>query len=180
VHTASTTGGTVIRVYADSSYTFASTTACPLAAAVDGVALTKVTVHGSSAGNYFTGVIGAHAADAAPVLKITDACVSKSFQYDAAFGTQTHDFQLAGSTISISPASGAIDGGNTLTITGAGFGNTTTVDVGGTACGSVTVVSSKKITCTVPSVQAAGPVTISTTNPTSVISAGTTYTYLDQ
>jgi hypothetical protein len=53
--------------------------------------------------------------------------------------------------LTISPSSGALGGGTTLSITGTGFFPGATVDVGGAACSSVSVVSPTSITCLTPS-----------------------------
>ena len=187
VATASTSGGTVVRVYAGSTV-FATSTALPLSASLDGVAMTKVTMH--TGGDYFTAVLGAHAADPKPVLKITSGGVSKSFTWHAAGGAAgNHDFTYDGNTISVSPAFGAISGGNTLTVSGAGFvsptavSGATTVAVDGNDCPvNATGFTTTKLTCTVPAGAAAGPVevVVTTGSTTSVISSGSTYTYLDQ
>ena len=51
---------------------------------------------------------------------------------------------------SIAPAKGSSFGGTTVTITGAGFGGTATVTIGGLAAGNVAVVNSTTITATTP------------------------------
>lgn len=51
---------------------------------------------------------------------------------------------------SVSPSDGPSAGGTTITITGTGFRSGATVDTGGAACTSVTVVSATSITCTTP------------------------------
>ena len=191
---ASTKGGTVVRVISGGTG-FSTSTAFPLAASLDGVAMSGLKLVGANAaaGNYFTAILGAHAADPAPVLKITNNGVSKSFVYGAGGGgatAGTFDFQIAGSTITVAPAFGPSNGGNKLTITGAGFsltGGNDVVTVGGVACPLTTPVpTATTINCTVP-VDAtspySGPVTVSvavTGGLTSVISAGSTYTYVAQ
>ncbi|MGH9557039.1 MAG: beta strand repeat-containing protein, partial [Terriglobales bacterium] len=67
---------------------------------------------------------------------------------------------------SISPNSGSINGGASVTITGAGFLSGATVSFGGTPAPSVTFVGSTQLTATTPA-HAAGPVTVLVTNPTS-------------
>lgn len=64
---------------------------------------------------------------------------------------------------SVSPTSGAMAGGQTLTITGSGFSAGASVDVGGSACTSVTVNSATQITCTTPAL-AAGSHAVAVTN----------------
>ena len=51
---------------------------------------------------------------------------------------------------SVSPSDGPSAGGTSITITGTGFRAGATVDMGGTPCTSVTVVSATSVTCTTP------------------------------
>ena len=182
VTTANTKGGTVIRVKAGST-PFVNTTAYPLSATLSGVALTKVTM--ATGGSYFTGVVGAHAADAAPVLKVTSNGVTKSFLYGAGGSSATagtHDFQYVGTGITVSPASGPINGGTVLTVTGSGFTSSTTVKVGTVTCPVSGTTTATIVKCTVPAATAAGAKDVQTTtgSVTSVVGAGSTFTYLDQ
>jgi len=191
---ASTKGGTVVKVISGSTG-FSTSASLPLGASLGGTALTGVTLVGTNgtAGNYFTGILPAHAAAAAPVLKITNNGVSKSFSYGAGGGSAvagTHDYTYGGSTISLSPTFGAAGGGNKLTITGTGFsttGSNDVVTVGGVACPLTTPApTATTITCTVPTTTLsawAGPVVVQvavTGGLTSVISTSSTYTYLAQ
>jgi hypothetical protein len=64
---------------------------------------------------------------------------------------------------SISPNSGPVSGGTSVTITGTGFATSATVSLGGTAATGVTVVSATSITATTAS-SAAGPVSVVVTN----------------
>ena len=191
---ASTKGGTVIKVISGSTG-FSTSTATPLAASLGGIPLTSVTLVGTNgtAGNYFTGIVGARAAISNPVLKITNNGVSKSFAWGAGGASAvagTHDFSYAGSTISVSPTNGPSSGGNKLTITGTGFsttGSNNVVTVGGVACPLTTPApTATVITCTVPTTTLAafaGPVVVQvavTGGLTSVISPSSTYTYVAQ
>jgi hypothetical protein len=183
---ASTKGGTVIRVTSGTS-PFVTSAAFPFSATLDGVAIASPKIVGSAAGNYFTGTVGPHAADSAPVLKITQNGVSKSFAW-AAVGasTNTHEFSYGGSTIVTTPASGASNGGNVITVSGTGFSTTAgndVVTVGGVSCPISGTPTATSLKCTVPAAATpfAGPVTVQvavTGGLTSVISAGSTYTYL--
>lgn len=67
---------------------------------------------------------------------------------------------------SVSPTSGPAAGGTSITISGTGFASGAAATVGGASCGSLSVVSSISITCTVP----AG--TAGTTVSVAVVSAG--------
>src|SRR5690606_32483979 len=70
-----------------------------------------------------------------------------------------YTYQAAPTLTSISPTAGALGGSTTLTLTGTGFLTGAAVTVGGSACGSVTVVNSTTITCSTP-VHAAGTVDV--------------------
>jgi hypothetical protein len=180
--TANTKGGTVIRVKAGTT-PFVNSTAYPLSATLDGVALTKVTM--PTNGTYFTGVVGAHAADAAPMLKVTSNGVTKSFLYGAGGSSATagtHDFQYAGTGITVSPASGPINGGTVLTVTGSGFTTGTTVTVGGTSCPVTGTTTATIVKCTTAVATAPGAKDVKTTtgSVTSVVGTGSTFTFLDQ
>jgi hypothetical protein len=188
-----TKGGTVIRVTSGATG-FSTSTATPLAASLDGVAMTGVTLGGGNgvAGNYFTATLGAHAADAAPVLKITNNGVSKSFLYGTGNVAGTFDFQIGGSVITVAPASGPSKGGNHLVITGSGFSTTAANDAvsligagGPVTCPVLGTPTATSITCTVPAdaTPFVGPAVVQvavTGGLTSVVSAGSTYTYVAQ
>jgi hypothetical protein len=75
----------------------------------------------------------------------------------------SYTYQAAPTVTSISPSSGALTGGTAITITGTGFLTGATVDLGGSACTGITVVSSTSITCTTAA-HAAGAVTATVTN----------------
>jgi hypothetical protein len=182
VTSAPTKGGTTVRVYSGST-PFVNSTTYPLAASLGGVALSGIVMH--TGGDYFTGVVGAHAADTAPVLKVTSNGVSKSFAYGAGGASATagtHDFQYKGTGITVVPASGAINGGTVISITGSGFTASTTATVGGTTCPVSGTPTATLFKCTVPAATAAGAVNVATTTGTvtSTISAGSTFTYLDR
>jgi hypothetical protein len=189
VASAPTKGGTVIRVTAGATG-FSTTTAFPLSASLGGVALTAVHLVGvnAAAGNYFTGVTGAHpAADAAPVLKITNNGVSKSFAFNATPAAGVHDFAYAGSSISVSPAFGPDNAvGSVLTITGTGFSTTAgndTVTIGGVSCPVSGTPTATSIKCNPAAVIVPGPKTVQvavTGGLTSVVGANSTYTYVAQ
>jgi hypothetical protein len=79
---------------------------------------------------------------------------------------------------SVSPNSGSVSGGTTLTIVGTNFAPGATVSFAGTVATDVTVVSSTSITATTPP-QAAGAVSVRVTNPdsqSSTLANGYTYT----
>lgn len=87
---------------------------------------------------------------------------------DAQVGTLTNGFtyRVAPAVTSVSPTTGFLYGGYTLTISGTGFvSGSVSATVGGQACTGVTVVSSTQVTCTVPSTTSAGAVGVAFTNP---------------
>jgi sugar lactone lactonase YvrE len=82
----------------------------------------------------------------------------------------------------VSPSSGSVVGGNTVTIIGAHFAAGATVNVGSRGAASVNVVSASKLTATVPPAPA-GRVDVTVTTPlggTSAASSTDAYTYLPQ
>jgi hypothetical protein len=85
------------------------------------------------------------------------------------------------SVTGISPSSGPLSGGSTVTITGSGFTGATSVSFGGTvnATGAMTVNSDTSITVTAPS-HLAGTVdvTVTTASGTSTTSSADTFTYV--
>lgn len=78
---------------------------------------------------------------------------------------------------SISPSSGPSSGGTSVTIKGTGFVGGTTVTIGGSTLGSLTIQSSTTITGTTPAGNA-GPadVVVANVNGSSTLSGGFTYT----
>jgi hypothetical protein len=186
----STAGGSMIRVYSG-QVPFATSTTLPFSASLDGVPLTGVTIGGgTAAGNYFTGIVGAHAADAAPTLKITNNGVTKSFAHHAVgASTGTQELSYGGSTVSVSPSSGPAKGGTVITVTGTGFSTTASSDVvtvDGVSCPVTGTPTATSVKCTVPASTLSpveGPVVVQiavTGGLTSVVSAGSTFTYLAQ
>ncbi len=75
-----------------------------------------------------------------------------------------YTFVAAPAPTSVSPATGSIDGGESVTITGTGFQDGATVTFGGAAATSVVVVGPTSITCTTPA-GAEGLVDVVVTNP---------------
>jgi len=77
---------------------------------------------------------------------------------------------------SISPTSGPLAGGQSVTITGTNFTGATAVTIGGAAVLSFTVVSATSITATTPA-GTAGTASVLVTTPSGTNSANTLYTY---
>jgi signal transduction histidine kinase len=125
-------------------------------------AMATVTFGGTPA----TGVIGSGSTltAIAPAHSVgaTDVTVST---YDAQTGTLTNGYTYASpvSVTSVAPGSGSSGGGDSVTITGAGFASGATVTFGGTPATGVTVVNSTTITATTPA-HAAGQVDVVVTN----------------
>ncbi len=92
-------------------------------------------------------------------------------------GTILYTNAAAPTVTALSPASGPVAGGTSITITGTAFSNATGVTLGGTAVTSFTVVSSTSITAvTASSAAGAGSVLVTTPSGTNV--ASQIYTYV--
>jgi hypothetical protein len=76
----------------------------------------------------------------------------------------------------LSPSSGPLAGGQSVTITGADFTGATAVTIGGATVPSFTVVSSTSITATTPA-GSAGTASVLVTTPSGTSSSNTLYTY---
>jgi hypothetical protein len=98
--------------------------------------------------------------------RIRVACVGNVF-FDishANFTIVADDGLPAPTLTAVSPTSGPIAGGTTVTLTGTGFLSGATVLFGSTASGSVTFLSATSLTAVTP-VQAAGTVAVTVNNP---------------
>jgi hypothetical protein len=133
-----------------------------------GTAATNVNVVGSTS---ITATTPAHAAGAVNVV-VTNT--------DAQAGTLNNGYTYgnpAPTVTSISPTTGSVAGGTSVTITGTGFLTGATVKLGGTAATGVNVVSATSITATTPA-HAAGAVSVVVTNTdtqTGTLTNGFTY-----
>ncbi|WP_161490891.1 MULTISPECIES: IPT/TIG domain-containing protein [unclassified Ensifer] len=78
---------------------------------------------------------------------------------------------------SVSPASGSIAGGTSITITGTNLTGATDVTVGGAAAGNVTVVSDTQVAATTPA-GAVGAADVAVTTPTGSGTATGAFTYV--
>lgn len=186
VKTASTSGGATIKVTAGATKFVAT----GFSASLGGVPLTNV-VMGAN-GDFFTAKVGARAAgDVA--LSVVSGGVTKNFT------VAETGFKYAGSTITVSPAFGPSDGGNVITVAGAGFvptgiGASTVAFLCGGAPVPATLAAGSTVTSlkvTVPkwvdtdadaatAVEGLCTVKVSTGSTDSVLSAGSTYTYAAQ
>jgi hypothetical protein len=79
---------------------------------------------------------------------------------------------------SVTPGTGPITGGNTVTIAGTGFTGATNVTFGGVAATSFTVVNDTTITSVVPSGSATGAVSVIVTTTIGSNAANSLYTYV--
>ncbi|WP_165865718.1 IPT/TIG domain-containing protein [Vallicoccus soli] len=175
VITAPVGGGTTVKVTAGST-PFVNTTATPLAATLGGVPLTGIVM--ASGGASFTGKVGPHAAGAV-ALSVTSGGVTKTFS------VADTDFSYAGNTITVTPAFGPSNGGNDIKIAGTGFTAGSTVTVCGTAATVKAGTTATAMTVTVPksaTTAVDGPCTVKVTTGTvsSVVTPGSTYTYVAQ
>lgn len=119
-----------------------------------GTAATGVTVVNSTT---ITATTPSHSAGSATVV-VTNT--------DGQSGSKSSAFNYtnpAPTVSSISPASGSVNGGSAVTITGTGFLSGATVTLGGTAATGVSVVNSTTITATTPA-HSAGAATVVVTN----------------
>lgn len=109
---------------------------------IGGTAATGVVVNSATT---LTAAAPAHAAGAVSVVVMNadqqTVTLASGFTYSAA---------AAPVVTSVTPNNGAIAGGNTVTITGTGFGAGTTVTIGGTAATGVVINSATSITLVVP------------------------------
>ncbi len=130
----------------------------------------NVCVLGSITPTLISCTTAAHAAGLADVL-----VTNTDTQFATSVGAYT--FEAAPTLTSVSPTAGPLAGTNTLIINGTGFLAGILVNVGGTACTGVTVVSSSQLTCTAPS-NVAGTVDIVVTNTDlQTVTLAASYTY---
>jgi hypothetical protein len=153
-------GGTAITITGTGFYTGASVT-------INALTCTGPTVVSSTS---ITCTTPANAAGAYTIA-VTNA--------DTQTGSKAsgYTYQPAPTVTSVSPTSGALAGGGTLTLTGIGFLSGASVTIGANTCTSPVVVSSTSMTCVLPA-KAAGAYTATVTNAdTQPGSLGSAYTY---
>ncbi len=80
------------------------------------------------------------------------------------------------SVTSVAPASGSVNGGTTITISGDDFRKGAVVRIGGTLCATIIVLSESTITATTPA-HPLGAADVVVTNPDGQSSSARTYTY---
>jgi hypothetical protein len=132
-----------------------------------GTNATSFTVNSSTS---ITAVAPAHALGAVGVYVIAEG----------GNNTLANAFTYVASPVvtSVSPSSGPAIGGTSITITGTDFVSGATVTVGGSACASVTFVSTTSLTCTTPS-HSSGATDVVVTNPDTQSGTGASaFTYV--
>jgi putative cell wall-binding protein len=83
---------------------------------------------------------------------------------------------VAPAATGISPSTGSVSGGSTVTLTGSGLSGTTAVTVGGQAATGVTVVNDTSVTFTTPA-HAAGATDVVVTTPNGSATLAASFTY---
>ena len=163
-NTGGAAGGTSVTIMGTGFLTGATVT-------LGGTAATNVNVVG---GTSITATTPAHTAGAVSVV-VTNS--------DTQAGTLNNGYTYSASNpaptiTSITPNTGAVSGGTSVTVTGTGFLAGATVSMGGTAATNVNVVGGTSITATVPA-HAAGAVSVAVTNAdaqSASLNNGYTYT----
>ena len=77
----------------------------------------------------------------------------------------------------ISPATGVLSGGTSITITGTNFSSGASVTIGGSACTSISIVSSTSITCITPARSAGAKDVVVTNSDTGSVTQVGAFTY---
>lgn len=116
-----------------------------------------------------TATTPAHAAGAVNVVITTPGGTTT--------GTGAYTYVAAPTFVSITPSSGSVAGGTSVTITGTGFTGATAVTFGGTAATAFTVNSATQISATTPA-HAAGAVNVIITAPGGSVTGTGAYTYV--
>ncbi|MCE9563947.1 MAG: IPT/TIG domain-containing protein, partial [Planctomycetes bacterium] len=140
-----------------------------MAVTIGGTAATSFTVVNATT---ITAVTPAHA------VGIVDVTVTTPSGTSALVAADKFTYAAAPTVTAVSPNSGPLTGGTSITITGTNFTGATAVTVGGVAATSVVVVNATTITATTPA-HAAGLVDVTVTTPsgTSPTSAADKFTY---
>ncbi len=112
------------------------------------------------------------------VANIASVVVSTTDNWFGFGGVAVQVAAPAGPTVtSVSPGSGPLGGGNSITIAGTGFTGATGVTVGGAAATNVLVVSDTAIAATAPAGMA-GPASVIVTTPSGSNAANALYSYV--
>jgi hypothetical protein len=153
-------GGTTITITGTNFRTF-------LTAKVGGVTCTSPTYVSATSMSCITplGTVGAKSV----VVTNTDA------QPGTLAGFYT--YRAAPTITSISPSSGGLAGGATITITGTGFLTSPTVKIGGATCTSPTYISATSATCITPAASAGSGTVVITNSDSQPSTSAVSYTY---
>jgi hypothetical protein len=155
-----TGGGTAVTVSGTNFYVGSPTVT------FGGTAATSVSVVSKSS---ITCVTPLHAAGVVDVVVTTAS--------GPGTGAGAYEYIAAPSVTSVTPAEGPIAGGAAVTVGGTNFYGTVSVDFGGSAATSVSVVDRSTLTCTT-SAHAAGQVTVTVTTPSGSGSKASAYEYI--
>ncbi len=119
------------------------------------------------------------ATDPAEAAGTVDVQVTSAFGTSSKVASDQFTYTNGPSVSSVSPASGPVGGGTTVTIEGSGFGGATAVSFGATAATSFNVVSDTEIAANAPA-EAAGTADVVVTTPygTSAKSAADDFSYV--
>jgi Zn-dependent metalloprotease len=139
---------------------------------IGGIAATGVTVVARVGSRGATTVTAVTPARASSLVDVAVTTSTKTVTSSAAFR-----YGLAAPTIAgVSPSSGPLAGGTTITITGAELTGTTNVTVGGVPATGVTVVNATTVTAVTPA-HAAGLVAVALATPGGAVAAAGAFTY---
>ncbi|MFC5457339.1 beta strand repeat-containing protein [Prosthecobacter fluviatilis] len=133
---------------------------------IGGTAATSVVV---VSGTSITCTVPAHSAGTASVLVTTPSGTNAA--------NSLYTYQTAPTVSVVSPASGPLGGGASVTITGTNFIGATGVTIGGTPATGVVVGSGTSLTCTTPA-GSAGTASVLVTTPSGTNAANTLFSYV--
>ena len=112
-------------------------------------------------------------------ISVTAGSVAVSVTTPGGLGTRADGFTYLGTptVTSVSPGTGPLSGGTTITVTGTGFAAGTTVSVGGVAATNVVVVSGTTMTAVTPAAGTAGARSVAVTAPGGTVTKRDAFTY---
>jgi YVTN family beta-propeller protein len=140
-----------------------------------GAVPTSMAIHGT------TGFVSNGAANSVSVIDLTTNTVTATIPVGATpFAVATSPTVAKPAVTMVTPTSGPVTGGTTVTITGMNFTGVTAVSFGTVPATSFTFVSDTSITAVAPGVTSVGTVDVTVTTPagTSATNAADKYTYL--
>jgi IPT/TIG domain-containing protein len=122
---------------------------------------------------------GATAGSGAVTFSVAETSHTWTSTHSDTWGMFYQGTEPAASVTGVSPASGPLTGGTSVTISGSGFTGATAVDFGSTAAPAFTVNPDGSITATSPAATSVGPVDVTVTTPsgTSATSSADQFTY---